>query len=314
MKRLWILALSLLFVLAACGQAAATPTATAAPSATPLTPTTPAPTMQPGESTRTLTVGGVERTYILHIPPGLDSSRPAPVVFVFHGFEENTVYIQNITNFNDIADKNSFIVIYPNGSGDSRHLSWNASGCCGDAINKNIDDLAFVRQMLADLGTIARIDIKRIYASGFSNGAIFSYRLACEMSDTFAAIAPVASPMLTNPCQPQQPVSVVHVHGLEDDFNGATGAEMVNGVMTNVVFPPVEQVIATWVQLDGCSGAAQVEKQGKITHTVYATCRAGTAVELYTIEGGRHAWPNPYAFPTASTQMIWDFFKAHPKP
>jgi len=119
--------------------------------------------------------------------------------------------------------------------------------------------------------------------------------------------------MLTNPCQPQQPVSVVHVHGLADDFEGTTGTEMINGVKTEVVFPPIAQVIASWYSWMAASGEAQVEKQGVITHTAYAGCKSGTAVELYTIEGGRHAWPSPYAFPTASTQNDLGFLQGPPE-
>jgi polyhydroxybutyrate depolymerase len=254
-------------------------------------------------------VGDLERDYLLHIPPGLDSQQPVPVVFAFHGSEEGADVIQGMSGFNDIADINGFIVVYPNGfRGD-----WNL-GVPG--LETYIDDFGFVRQMLADLGTIVRVDPKRIYATGFSAGANFSYRLACEMSDTFAAIAPVEGWMFNYPCQPQQPVSVVHVHGMNDSYTGQTltpGDVGITGT-TNIIMPSVEQAVATWAQLDGCSGTAQVEKQGIITHTVYSSCKAGTAVELYAIEGGPHVWPPPYAFPTASTQMIWDFFKAHPKP
>ena len=303
---LTLIAAILLISSAACGQAAPKPTPT------PLLTATPAPTIQPGVSTRTLTVGSLKRTYILHIPPGLDSLNPVPVVFVFHGYTMSAAIMPIMSGFNDIADTDGFLVVYPNGYA----RSWNASGCCGAAVNKNIDDLAFVRQMLADLGTIVPIDPKRIYASGFSNGAVFSYRLACEMSDTFAAIAPVSGWLVTDPCQPQQPVSVVHVHGTKDSFEGQTWTPGDVGTTstTNIIVPSVEQAVATWAQLDGCSGSAQVETQGVITHTVYSSCKAGTAVELYAIEGGAHAWPSLYAFPTASTQMIWDFFKAHPKP
>jgi polyhydroxybutyrate depolymerase len=293
-------AILLLISSAACGQSAARPTAT------------PAPTMQTGDSTRTLAVGSLERNYLLHIPPGLDSQRPAPVVFVFHGYTMTADIMPITTGFNAVADTGGFLVVYPNGI--SR--SWNGTGCCGDAVNKNIDDLAFVRQMLKDLGTITRIDPRRIYASGFSNGAVFSYRLACEMSDTFAAVAPVSGWLTTNPCQPEQPVSIVHVHGTKDAYEGQTWTPGDVGTTgtTAIIVPSVEQAIATWAQLDGCSGAAQVEKQGIITHTIHSSCQAGTAVELYAIEGGTHTWPSLYAFPTASTQMIWNFFKAHPKP
>jgi polyhydroxybutyrate depolymerase len=308
--------LSTIFILAAllgtgaCGQAAnkATPT--------------PAPTLQPGDSTRSLTVGSLERTYILHIPPGMDSQQPLPVVFAFHSGTIDALSMQQQSGLNDTADQNGFILVYPNGTGTGHIRYWNASGCCGEASNQNIDDLAFVRQMLADLGTILRIDPKRIYATGLFNGAIFSYRLACEMSDTFAAIAAVERDMLTDPCQPQEPVSVVHVQGLNDRvynigdliYYGGIQPGAETGTNHDIVFPPVEQVIATWVELDGCSGEAKVDKQGTVTHTAYDNCKNGSAVELYAIEGALSAWPNPYAFPTASNQMIWDFFNTHPKP
>lgn len=276
------------------------------PTAIPPTPT-PAATLTPGDTEHKLTVDGLERTYTLHIPPGLDSTKPLPVIFFFDGFG-SSLPVTLTHGFNDTADKNGFLLVYPVGY----NLSWNASICCGEALNKNIDDFAFVRQMITDLGTIASIDPKRVYATGFSNGAIFTYRLACEMSDTFAAIAPVEGWMPPNPCQPQQPVSVIHHHGLLDDYNGSTDKLTINDVLTDMVFPPVEQAITTWAQLDGCSGTAQVEKQGMITHTSYGSCKSGSAVELYALEGGGHSWPSEYVFQTNST--IWKFFAAHPKP
>jgi polyhydroxybutyrate depolymerase len=171
-----------------------------------------------------------------------------------------------------------------------------------------VDDIAFVRQIVSDLGTIASIDTKRIYGLGFSNGGGLVYRLGCEMSDTFAAIAPVSAP-LVGLCQPQQPVSLLHVHGLEDTVVPyAGGGDIIPGG-----FPSIEQGINTWMQLDGCTGAAQVEtQQSNITHTVYASCRAGTAVELYTVGGADHEWASIQRRLPIS-KVIWDFFAAHSK-
>ncbi|MGD0574968.1 MAG: PHB depolymerase family esterase [Anaerolineales bacterium] len=291
--------------------ATALPSATPAPTATALPSATTAPAIQPGDYQRTLTVDSLERTFLLHIPPGLDSLRPVPVVFVFHGYTMKAMDMWGL-GFNEIADTSSFIVVYPNGTdhGTSK-LSWNAGGCCGHAVTNNIDDIAFVRLMLSDLGTIVRIDPKRIYAAGFSNGAMFSYRLACEMSSTFAAIAPVSGPLVYSPCQPQQPVSVMQEHGLWDTVVPYAGGRGTS-VVADVIFPPVEQGIAAWVHADGCTGSAQVKKQGAVTHTVFASCRAGTAVELYTNDVQAHLWPDFYRMPIC--QMIWDFFAAHPKP
>lgn len=306
-----ILTTALLMGITACNQAGAKPTETPAPTATAPATATLSPTLQAGDSTRALTVAGAERTYLLHIPPGLDMDHPVPVVFVLHGYDPETHFavsdIQNISGFNDIADKNGFLVVYPYGTSGT----WNAGTCCGIAVQNNVDDTAFIRQMLSDLGTITRLNPKRIYATGFTFGAMLSYRLACEMSDTFAAIAPLAGVLVYSPCQPQGPVSVLHIHGLKDiavPFAGGLGI-LASG---KIEFPSVEKSIATWVKLDGCNPTPQVEKKDMVTHTVYSSCQSGTAVELYTHDALGDSWPSQYVFPAAQT--IWDFFAAHPKP
>jgi len=257
--------------------------------------------MEPGDSTRKLTVNGIERSYLLHIPPGVDSLQPVSVVFVFHGQGERPADIQLLTEFNEVADKASFLLIYPEGVG----LAWKIGVCCGEAAEKKVDEAAFIRQILSDVGTIASVDPKRIYATGFSNGGLLVYQLACEMSDVFAGIAPVAGALLYSPCQPKQPVSVLHVHGLADATVPYTGG----GILDT---PPVEQVIDTWVKLDSCTGAVQVDHPIEIvTHSVYASCQSGTTVELYTIDKGGHSWPSKYVLPIS--QIMVDFFNAHPK-
>ena len=311
-SHLLILSASVLLLgITACGQVSATSTATAVPTPTPLPTATPAPTLQPGDFQRTLMVNGLERTYLLHIPAGLDSSRPLPLVFALHGYD-NEIHFEisdlvNMTGFNDIADGSRFVVVYPSGVSGV----WNAGTCCGTASKNNIDEKSFFRQILADLGKSFNIDAKRIYATGFSMGGMMAFRLACEMSDTFAAVAPVAGALVDTPCQPDQPVSLMQVHGKNDNavpYNGGLG-----GFMTGTYkFPPVETSLATWAQLDGCSATATTEKQGIASHTVYPGCKGGSSVELYTIDALGNNWPSQYVLPVS--QMIWDFFKAHPKP
>ncbi len=291
-----IIAAALLATAAACTPAIVKPTATTAS------------TTQPGDYERTLTVNGLDRTYLLHIPPRLDIDQPVPVILVFHGFGESATYAHLTYGFDVIADTSGFIVIYPSGTGSKP--SWNAGMCCGYAVINNIDEAAFVRQILSDLGTIARIDPKRIYIAGFDNGAMLSYRLACEMPGTFAAIASVAGVLLYyGPCQPQQPVSVIHIHGLSD-----TNVPYAGGGLPGfgAEYSPVAYGVATWVQLDGCVDSPQVTKEGTVTHTVYAPCRGGTAVELYTIDGLGHMWPSLNG--TSVSKVIWDFFTGYSKP
>ncbi len=302
-KRLFsIFAFMLLISTTACGQtASATPTPVEA-TATLAATATPAPILQPSEATRTVTVNGVERWYLLHIPPGVDNIHAVPLVFAFHGAGEQVTLLQLSSGLDEVSDKGGFVLVYPQGLGNT----WNGGTCCGYAVENNIDDEAFVREMLSDLGTIVSIDPKRIYATGFSNGGILAYRLACEMSDVFAAIAPVAGTLGYSPCEPQQPVSVLQVQGMADQAVPYAGGGPLD-------FPPLEEVIATWVDLNGCPTSATVDNPiEKITRSVYAPCEAGTAVELYAVEGGGHSWISKYVYPMS--EIIWGFFAAHPKP
>jgi polyhydroxybutyrate depolymerase len=309
-----LFACAVLIGLAACGKAApaakAAPVATA-PAATPSPRPTPtaASTLQPLDSVRKLTINGLERSYLVHIPAGLNAGASIPLVFVFHGYGEGAEFIQQTRGFNDIADTGRFIVVYPNGTGPGNDLSWNASGCCNTAMANHIDEATFVHQIIADLGTLATIDPKRTYAAGFSNGALLAYRLACEMSDTFAAVAPVAGALVTDPCQPGQPVSVIHFHGLVDPVIPYAGGATVQS--TGQPYPPTEQSVATFAQLDGCAATPTVETAAIYTHTTYTGCKNGAAVELYAVKGVGHMWPTKYIVP--ASQIIWDFFTAHPK-
>lgn len=269
---------------------------------------TPLPTLAPGGYERRLTVKGQPRSYLLYVPPSLDTSQPVAVVFGFHGYTATAPGFRDGTGFNTIAAAHGFLVVYPMGEGGDR--SWNAGGCCAGAKAADLPDVAFIHEIVADLKTIASVDPRRVYATGHSNGAMFVYRLACEMSDIFAAIAPVAGPLFFSPCKPKVPVSVLHVHGLADPAVPYAGGPYPG--YPSMIFPSVEEGLAAWAKFDGCAEAAQVELQGAVTYTAYASCQAGTAVELYTIGGLGHVWPQPDAWP--ASEKIWEFFAAHPKP
>jgi polyhydroxybutyrate depolymerase len=261
------------------------------------------PPTQAGDSVRCVSANGLERAYLLHIPAGWTSQEPVPVVFVFHGWGLSATLAQSDWGLDDVADVANFLAAYPVGVG----WSWNDGGKIGYAATHNLNESEFVRQMLSDLSTVASIDPKRIYAMGYSQGGMLAYRLACEMSDIFAAIAPLAACMTYGRCQPQQAVSVIHVHGLADGHVPYSGGGPDN-------YPPVESGIAAWVEFSGCTGSAEVESlSDQVTRTAYASCEAGTAVELYTIESGEHRQPG-FGFHRDLASTFWDFFAAHPKP
>jgi polyhydroxybutyrate depolymerase len=223
-------------------------------------------------------------------------------VFVFHGNPGDANGMRWI-GFDEISDLEHFIVIYPEGV----EQSWNtgAKGP-GSAIAQNVDESAFIKKILSDLEKIVKFDPKRIHAIGYSQGGSLVYRLACNMSDTFAAIASISGSMEYSPCNPSQAVSVIHVHGLEDrkvPFSGGGPWEL----------SPIEKGINTWVNLDNCTDSAKEEDYSNgITHVSYTSCQSGTSVELYTIDSGDHTWPSKDEISTS--EVIWDFFASHPKP
>lgn len=278
-----------------------------------------------GETFHTLKHNGTERSYILYMPPDLDVSQPAPLVFVFHGGGGDAQSAIRMSGMNKIADEKGFLVVYPNGSGrlEEKLLTWNGGTCCGFAQRNNVDDVGFVRTILADLKTAAAIDAKRIYAAGMSNGGIMSYRLACEASDIFAAIAPVAGTLNFAPCEPSQPVAVIHFHGTSDEhvpYDGGAGDKS----LTETDFASVQDSINFWVAFDGCDSQPQTNSFEDVQRQAWGGCADNSTVELYSITGGKHAWPGSQGpgwaggdEPTQTihaSSLIWDFFAAHPKP
>jgi polyhydroxybutyrate depolymerase len=251
-----------------------------------------------GDATRSLTVGGKDRTYLVHVPAGYDRKKPAAVVLIFHGGASNAATMVRFCGLNDKADEAGFVAVYPNGTGLSgRALTWNAGNCCGYAERNKIDDVAFVRALLDDLERVAAIDPKRVYATGISNGGMMCYRLASELSDRIAAIAPVSGTMGTETCHPRHPVSVMHFHGTSDEFlpfNGGRGSKS----LASIHFYSVDHSIRTWVEADGCNkepAASRLPDRAndgtRVVRKTYGGGRAGTEVVLYVIEGGGHTWP-----------------------
>ncbi len=285
----------------------------------------PSPELPAGDITRTLTQDRHERSYLLHVPEALDFSQPLAVVLVFHGGTGNAQHALQMSKFNTVADQHGFLVVYPNGTGplsNDKLLTWNGGDCCAYAQENNVDDVGFVRALVADLQSLTAIDPQRIYATGISNGGILSHRLGCEAADLFAAIAPVAGTLNFSPCNPSRPISVLMFHGTADEhlpYDGGVGPKSLVGVD----FASVQESVDFWRMFNGCNPQPQTESFADIRHEVWSGCREGVAVELYTILGGGHAWPggNSTGRPGAdqptqtisASQLIWEFFAAHPK-
>ena len=282
--------------------------------------------LPPGDHTRTLKHDGRTRSYIVHIPFKYDSKQPTPLVLAFHGGGGNAQVMMRFYGLNDKADKEGFIVAYPNGTGRSENiLTWNGGNCCGYAMQNNVDDVGFVRAVLDDLEKVAHIDNRRVFATGMSNGGILCYRLASELSDRIAAIAPVSGTMGTATCKPKRPVSVMHFHGTADEVVPFKGGQGSNRLTQQINFYSVEHSINAWAKANGCSEKPIVAEMPKkiddmaVQRKTYGQGKDGAEVVLFIIDGGGHAWPGRGRGVLGKTtknisadDLMWEFFKRHP--
>ncbi len=251
-----------------------------------------------GTSFHTINVGGLDRTYRLYKPAGLPPS--APMVVMLHGGFGSARQAEKSYDWDELADSENFVVAYP----DGLNRAWNANGggCCGRPAREGVDDVAFISAVVADIANNVGINPARVYATGMSNGAIMSYTLACN-TGIFAAIGPVSGTQL-DPCRSPHPASVMHIHGTGDPlvryFGGPGG-----GIASRIDGPSVPELNAFWRKVDQC-GAPDTTTSGLVT-TSTAGCAHNRSVVLLTVDEGGHRWPS------LATEMLWEFFAAHPR-
>lgn len=279
-----------------------------------------------GDHKRQLTVDGQERTFLIHIPNGYDPKKPTPVVLALHGTAMNGSMMVWFSGLNKTSDKAGFIVIYPSSLGSGALSFWNAGGLRGILAKGQADDVAFIGKLLDDLGTVVNIDQKRVFACGMSNGGMMCYRLAAELSDRIAAIAPVAGTIAIDESKPQRPVPVIHFHGTKDKI---VPFEMKQGrTELFMKFVGVEDSIQTWVKLNSCKETptsvllTKDADEMKVTSKTYGGGKNEAEVVLVVIEEGGHTWPGqkPSVFfmgksnlNISANEMMWEFFEKHPK-
>ncbi len=269
-------------------------------------------TMGRGDKAGTLETRGRTRNYFVHVPAGYDGKGPLPLVFVLHGATQSPESAERMSGMSAKADEAKFFVVYPRGTGELP--TWNSGACCGYAMRNHVDDVAFLRALIEKLEGEYPIDRKCIYFTGISNGAMMSYRAACEMADQVAAIAPVEGAQ-DIPCHPSSPVSALVFHGTADHLVPYDGGSTPFQMGSKRSDTPVRDTVAFWVKEDGCGADPKHETSGVLRSEMYRGCTSGTAVTLETIEGGHHMWPGLRISGNdiPATDMIWNFFAAHPK-
>lgn len=283
----------------------------------------------PGDYTFTFTHGDIPRYYKVHVPQSYSVNKPTPLLFVFHGgggdmeIQSNEEYYHQISK----SEANGHITIFPNGYSkfkSGKIATWNAGNCCADARDKKIDDVGFVKEILNHATKQMIIDKSKVYATGMSNGAMMSYRLACEMTDQFTAIAAVAGTDNTINCHPTRPISILHIHAKDDDrvlFYGGAGKSFSDrSLVTDFVSVP--KTISQWVKFNECNQTPKrvLEEQGVLCEE-YSGCKDGVKVKLCVTESGGHSWPGgkkPSLFfggasPSQAIQandVMWEFFRS----
>jgi polyhydroxybutyrate depolymerase len=322
-KRPWTVVLTGLLIISAV--AACTPRATTGP---PDSGGEAIVVQQPGNPQQHVVVNGLERTYRLHLPPTLDSA--VPLVLAFHGSGGQGPSMAGLTRFDALADRHGFVVAYPDGI--DRH--WH-DGRAGSRPGQSAmaDDVAFVRALIDHLAATLPIDRARVFATGMSNGAIFSQRLACDLTDQIAAIGAVAGSLaetLAPTCAPSRPVPVLMIMGDADPLVPWSGGPVRGRGYSPVLSVP--DTVAHWVAHNGCAATPTITQEPDrapadgttVRREAHTNCRDGADVTLYAVVNGGHHWPGgPRYLPEQAigktnqdidaSAIIWDFFATHPR-
>jgi polyhydroxybutyrate depolymerase len=235
--------------------------------------------------------GGIDRGFRLHVPASYHPGGPAPLVLNFHGLGSNATHQESYSGLIEESDEAGFILVTPEGSGTPQRWYFI------DLPGAEVDDFAFVRALIGHLDQTFCIDQSRIYATGMSNGGFMSAALACEMSDVFAAVAPVAGVTYLPGCDGKPPVPIVVFHGTNDTVVPFGGGNI--GPIP-ATLPGVRQTVSRWAQHNGCSAAPETQQvSSDVALETYGACTDAADVQLYVYRRRRShlAWRAAAAVP-----------------
>jgi polyhydroxybutyrate depolymerase len=253
---------------------------------------------QAATTVETITVGDVTRSFRLHIPEA--GKGPFPLVLSIHGYRSNSAQQEKLSGFSALADREGFIVLYPDGLDDK----WRFAG-------RTDADLNFLLAAIESVASKAPVDRNRIYATGISNGAQMSWRLACDAPDVFAAFGFVSGAYL-EVCNPPPRHPLIIFHGT---------ADRLLSYESKGPFMGVRDFAIRWAAGSGCNPANSGEivyQKGDATGERFR-CQSGHEVDLYTLQGKGHSWPGSMmparitSRDVDATEVMWEFFKTHPR-
>lgn len=248
-----------------------------------------------------LTVGGLARDYRLLVPPGGRHARP--LLLALHPLHGYALSFERRSGLDAGALAADVVVAYPDGV----DRSWNAGTCCQPAAGRDVDDVAFLEAVVADVARRTPIDPSRVAVTGFSNGALMSYRLVCTAGSGVRVAVPVAGDLVSGACRPSGPVSVLHVHGARDRVIPLDGEA--SSPIDPAGFPPARTSIQLVAAADGCTASVD---SGAVAVSEWRAsgCAAGSRVELLTSARMAHMYPVGRATATYGVDMAtltWQF-------
>lgn len=270
-----------------------------------------------------LVVDGVTRRYYLHIPKQVQQgSVQVPLILVLHGAGGHAWRMDRHTGFDKLADEKGFIVVYPVG----RNRRWND----GRVGRSGADDLRFLPKLVDHLvATTAKVDRRRVYITGMSNGGFMSLRLACERPDVFAGVAAVLAQFTywhLRRCRPDRPISVMVMNGTRDPLVPYRGGDLGPQILREAVAIGTEPTVRFWVKHNRCQAPEVAtlpdrvrSDGGRVRRTLWQRCRGGARVALYRVEGAGHTWPGGWQYVPSllvgrtnrdidGSRHIWRFF------
>ena len=282
--------------------------------------------VQTNSERRTIRVDGRERSYVLRVPSGNPGEAGrTPLVIVLHGGGGNARNAETMTGFTAKGNAEGFIVAYPEGTARRGPLlTWNAGHCCGYAMQERVNDVAFIRALIHELSSHYPIDPKRIFVTGMSNGAMMSHRIGIELSDEVAAIAPVVGTVFGDEARPRSRVSALMINGMRDESvpyaGGPSGGRFRQSWDGTPTKPALDQA-RFWAYANGCNAMPGTDDRGAYLVGRYR-CASPIGVEIYSVKDNGHAWPggrsgsrlgDPPSTAINATDVIWEFFRTHPK-
>jgi polyhydroxybutyrate depolymerase len=273
------------------------------------------------------------RSYLVHLPPQVAEGEPLPLVVVIHGAFDSGKKMEALTGWSRIADREGFVVLYPNGMGlFSLFRHWNSGHCCGRAQQLGIDDVGFIETVIGEVRDRVNIDPRRVYIMGNSNGGMLTHHVAARRTGMFAAAAVVSGTIGGRPAageavwripEPEEPLPMMLFHGRDDDIIPFAGGDDRRS-KAGRTYLSVGESARFWAAANGADGEPEEAELygGRVTFSRWGG--EGTApVLLYAIDGWGHVWPaartiNPKKQPELAgfdaAELAWDFFRGRARP